>query len=86
VSHELPARDRCRAEELRLPALKCWPIVTEPHHMGDSASVAAVGLVGSRRQEALRRVLRDLPESEQAAVAQDIIEYAADDDVEFLGT
>src|SRR5262245_45312405 len=55
VDHELPARDQCRAEELCLSALHVhWPIVTEAHHIGDPASVAAVGLVRPRRQEPLR--------------------------------
>ena len=55
VAHKRPARDQRRAKELRLPALHMHrPIVTEAHHVGDAASVAAIGFVGTRRQEPLR--------------------------------
>src|SRR5262249_14446298 len=55
VVHEPLARDEGCAEKLRLAALHVYrPVVTEAHHIGDAASVAAVGLVGSRRQEPLR--------------------------------
>jgi hypothetical protein len=55
VIHKPLARDERRAEKLRLAALHVHrPVVTEVHHISDAASVAAVGLVGSRRQEPLR--------------------------------